>query len=72
MEAERSTERYTGALTRRAAGMAELAAGLARLLHFFAARLPAAFLGASAAAGVNLARLAETAAFVVMQVRRHC
>lgn len=50
--------------------MAELAAALAQLLHFFAARLPAAFLGAGCAAGVNLARLAETAAFVVMQARR--
>lgn len=69
-EAERSTERYAGALVARAAGMAELAAALARLLPFAAARLPAAFLGAGAAAGVNLARLAETSAFVVMQARR--
>ena len=53
----------------RAAGMAELAAALAQLLLFAAARLPGAFLGAGAGAGVNLARLAETAAFVVMQAR---
>jgi hypothetical protein len=48
--------------------MAELAAALARMLEFVAAALPAAFLGGGAAAGVDLARLAETAAYVVMQV----
>ena len=68
-EAQRSTERSAGALAARAADMAALATALARLLLFAAARLPAAFLGAGAAAGVNLARLAETAAFVVMQAR---
>ncbi|KAK9841055.1 hypothetical protein WJX81_008302 [Elliptochloris bilobata] len=70
MAGERASERYAVSLARRVAGMAELAAALARLLEFLAARLPAAFLGASTAAGVNLARLAETAAFVVMQAGR--
>jgi len=41
-------------------------------LEFVAARLPAAFLGGGTAAGVDLARLAETAAYVVMQVAAPC
>jgi len=60
------------ALQRRCAVMAELAAALARMLEFVAARLPAAFLGGGTAAGVDLARLAETAAYVVMQVAAPC
>ncbi len=65
---EAAHERMSEVLARRGAVMAELAAALARILEFVALRLPALFLGADDAAGVNLSRLAETAAFVVMQV----
>lgn len=66
---EPAGERAGEALRRRAAAMAEMAAALARLLEFATARVPGAFLGGGAAAGVNLLRLAETVAFVVMQAR---
>lgn len=61
-----------GALKRRCAVMLELSASLARVLEWMTRALPGLFLGSpagqglcSSSQGLNLARLAEVAAFVV-------